>query len=231
MAEAQSEANGGKRFLEERRLVAHGQRVNPVAFGIGGVSALLLGSGTYERWLSQPPADWATAALVFGGAGAIYFAWQLNREGPAIRVGDAGVAIEQGSEVQRLLWCEMERISVEDGSLVLRGTGPTLRIATAAHPAAASWILKEAAERLPKLIDVPPSFVDTLPKPDPKDGTVNHVASLQTTGRRCAKTRKVIKYERDARLCPVCTEVYLKGQVPDSCLTCKAPLAGRTVVP
>jgi hypothetical protein len=170
-------------------------------------------------------------ALVLGVGGALYFAWQLNREGPALRVGDAGVAIEHGSEVQRLLWCDMETISIENDDLVLRGTGPTLRVASARHPAAVSWILKEAAERLPKLIEVPPAFVDGLPKPDAKDGTVNHVASLQTTGRRCAKTRKVIKYERDARLCPVCTQVYLKGDVPDACLTCKQPLSGRTVVP
>ncbi len=231
MAEAPSKSDKGKGFLEERRLVAHGQQANPVVLIVGGVSALLLGSGTYARWLSQPPAEWATMALVLGVAGAIYFAWQLSREGPAIRVGDAGVAIEQGSETQRLLWCDMERITLEDATLVLRGTGPTLSVATATHPLAASWILKEAAERMPKLIEVPPAFVDGLPKPDPKDGTVNHVPSLQTTGRRCAKSRKVIKYERDARLCPTCGQVYSKNEVPEACLTCKQPLEGRTVVP
>jgi len=231
MAEARTEANKGKQFLEERRLVAHGQRLNAVALGVGGLSALMLGSGTYTRWLSSAPAEWGTAALAAGIAGALYFAWQLTREGPAIRVGDAGVAIEKGSEVERLLWCDMERIAVEENNLVLSGTGPTLRVAVATHALAVSWILKEAAERLPRLLDVAPKFADGLPKPDIKDGAINHVASLQTTGRHCGKSRKVIKYERDARLCPTCTQAYLKDDVPQTCVTCKQPLTGRTVVP
>jgi hypothetical protein len=227
MAEARTEVNKGKQFLEERRLVAHGQQLNTVAFGVGGLSALILGTGTYARWLSPVPVEWATPALALGVAGSLYFAWQLTREGPAIRVGDAGVAIEKGSEVQRLLWCDLERIAVEENALVLSGTGPTLRIAVATHALAASWILKEAAERLPRLIDVPPKFADGLPKPDVKDGVINHVTSLQTTGRRCGKSRRVIKYERDARLCPVCAQVYLKDDVPEACVTCKRPLGGR----
>lgn len=231
MAEARTEANESKQFLEERRLVAHGQRLNAVPLGIGGLSALMLGSGTYARWLSPAPAEWATTALALGIAGSLYFAWQLTREGPAIRVGDAGVAIEKGSEMQRLLWCDMERIAVEENNLVLSGTGPTLRVAVATHALAVSWILKEAAERLPRLLDVPPKLADGLPKPDAKDGAINHVASLQTTGRRCGKSRKVIKYERDARLCPICAQAYIKDEVPGICVTCKQPLAGRTVVP
>jgi hypothetical protein len=231
MAEARTEPNKRKQFLEERRLVAHGQRLNAVVLGVGGLSALMLGSGTYARWLSPAPAEWATAALAAGIAGSLYFAWQLTREGPAVRVGDAGVAIEKGSEVERLLWCDMERIAVEENTLVLSGTGPTLRVAVLSHALAVSWILKEAAERLPKLIDVPPKFADDLPKPDAKDGAINHVASLQTTGRRCGKSRKVINYERDARLCPTCTQAYLKDEVPEVCVTCKLPLTGRTVVP
>jgi hypothetical protein len=228
---AEADADKGKRFLEERRLVAHGQQVNPLTLAAGGLGALLLGAGTYSRWLSQAPADWASMALGFGALGTVYFAWQINREGPAVRVGDAGVAIETGSEVQRLLWCDIDRIAIEGTDLVLSGTGPTLRVATTTHPLATAWILKEAAERLPAIIAVPPKFVDGLPKPGAKDGAVNQVASLQTTGRRCAKSRKVIKYERDARLCPVCTQVYLKDHVPATCVTCKQPLTGRTVVP
>jgi hypothetical protein len=231
MAEAQSDAHKGKRFLEERRLVAPNQRLTPVTLGVGALSAFGLGMGTYGRWLSQPPSEWATAELALGIVGAIFFAWQLSREGVAVRVGDAGVAIERGSEVVRLLWCDMKRIAVEKDQLVLSGTGPSLSIATTTHGRAVSWILKEAAERLPSLIDIAPKFADGLPKPDPKDGLIDQVLSLQTTGRRCAKTRKVIKYEREARLCPVCTQVYLKDEIPDVCLTCKHPLGSRSVVP
>ena len=34
-------------------------------------------------------------------------------------------------------------------------------------------------------------------------------------------------FERDARLCPNCGEVYLKDQVPKKCLTCQAELGTR----
>lgn len=220
-----------KQFLEERRLVAQGRQLNGAASGAGLVSGLALGIGTYARWLGDPAPDWANIALGLGLAGAIYFAWQLSREGMAVRVGDAGVALEQGSELQRLLWCEMESISVEKDQLQLRGSGPALSVPIAAHATAVAWILKEAAERLPRLIDVPPKFADTLPQPQTTDGAVNHVTSLQTTGRRCAKSRKVIKYERDARLCPMCTQVYLKDQIPDICLTCNHTLGPKSVVP
>ncbi len=231
MAEDQSEASTGKRFLEERRLVASSQRLTAVTLGIGGVSALVLGAGTYGRWLSQPPSEMASVELAIGLVGSLYFAWQLSREEAAIRVGDAGVAIERGSEIVRLLWCDMERIAVENDNLVLSGTGPSLSVPIKTHALAASWILKEAAERMPSLIDIAPKFADALPKPDAKDGMVDHVLSLQTTGRRCAKTRKVIKYERDARLCSTCTQVYLKDETPHICVTCKQRLGGTSVVP
>ena len=84
---------------------------------------------------------------------------------------------------------------------------------------------------MPSLIDVAPKFADGLPKPDAKDGLVDHVLSLQTTGRRCAKTRKIIKYEREARLCSMCTQVYLKEETPEICVTCKHTLGGKSVVP
>lgn len=220
-----------KQFLEERRLVAQGRQLNGGVSGAGLVSGLVLGIGTYARWLGDPAPDWANIALGLGLAGAVYFAWQLSREGVAVRVGDAGVAVEQGNELQRLLWCEMESISVEKDQLQLRGSGPVLSIPVTAHATAVAWILKEAAERLPKLLDVPPKFVDTLPQPQTTDGAVNHVTSLQTTGRRCAKSRKVIKYERDARLCPMCTQVYLKDQIPEICVTCNHTLGPKSVVP
>ena len=55
--------------------------------------------------------------------------------------------------------------------------------------------------------------------------------SLQTTGRRCAKSRKVIRYERDARICSVCTQVYLKDNLPNECVTCGKPIEGNVAVP
>ena len=226
-----AEAKKSKRFLQERRLVAAGQALQPSSLIAGFLGASALGAGIYGRWINQPAADYATALLVIGIACAAYFAWHLSREGAAVYVGDAGVAVEHKGEIERLLWCDMDRIRVDQDHLVLSGTGPTLSIAQATHALALSWILKEAAERLPRVIDVTPGFVDQLPKPANADGVLGPIMSLQTAGRRCAKSRKVIRYERDARLCTVCAQVYLRDDVPDTCVTCGKPLEGNLAVP
>jgi hypothetical protein len=226
-----TEAKKSKRSMQERRLVAAGQSLQPASLIAGFLGAAALGAGIYGRFINQPAADSATLLLVIGIACTAYFAWQLRREGTAVYVGDAGVAVEHKGEIERLLWCDMDRIRVDQDHLVLSGTGPTLSIAQATHALALSWILKEAAERLPRVIDVAPGFVDKLPKPSDKDGILGPIMSLQTAGRRCAKSRKIIRYERDARLCTVCTQVYMRDDVPDTCATCGKPLEGNTAVP
>jgi len=231
MTEAKSETKKSKQFLQERRLVALSQPMNLATLAIGFLGAGAFGAGTYGRWISQPPSELATLLLIVGALAAAYFGWQLNREGNAIRVGDAGVAVERAGQVERLLWCDMDRIRVEHDHLVLGGTGPTLSIAQISHARAISWILKEAAQRLPKLIDVQPSYADRLPKPQDDDGTQGPILSLQTTGRRCAQSRKVIRYERDARLCVGCAQVYLKDEMPEKCVSCGKSLEGNTAVP
>jgi len=231
MADAPSEAKKSKQVLQERRLAAAGQRMNPLTIAIGFVGAGALGAGTYGRWLNPTTESPAIALLAVGVVCAAYFAWQLSREGKVVRIGDAGVAIERGSEIERLLWCDMERIRVDQDHLVLSGTGPTLSVSISTHASAVSWVLKEAAERVPKAIDVTPNFTDQLPKPEVSDGTRGPIMSLQTTGRRCAKSRKVIRYERDARLCIVCAQAYLKDELPKDCVTCGKPLEGNVAVP
>ena len=231
MGDAAFEAKKNKRILQERRLAATGQRLNPLATAIGFIGAGALGAGTYMRWLNPNPDNPATAVLVAGALCAGYFVWQLSREGLVVRVGDAGVALERGNEIERLLWCDMERIHVAEDNLVLSGAGPTLSVGITTHARAVAWILKEAAQRLPKVIDVTPSFVDRCPKPESSDGVVGPILSLQTAGRRCATSRKVIRYERDARLCCGCTQVYLREDVPTNCATCGKPLEGNLAVP
>ena len=38
-----------------------------------------------------------------------------------------------------------------------------------------------------------------------------------------------ISFERDARLCPQCCQVYLRDQVPKKCVTCELDLADKAV--
>jgi hypothetical protein len=71
--------------------------------------------------------------------------------------------------------------------------------------------------------------VEGLPAPRDDDGELLSVEGAQVAGRTCAASGKTIAFERDARLCPQCTQVYLKDKVPKKCLTCGAELGERAV--
>jgi hypothetical protein len=46
----------------------------------------------------------------------------------------------------------------------------------------------------------------------------------QAAGQRCKASDKLIAFEKDARVCGRCGEVYHKEGVPSACLTCGAKL-------
>ncbi len=160
------------------------------------------------------------AALWFGDAGAI-----------PVRVGDAGVAVERGSEIIRLAWCDMEQIYVERGFLIMSGDGLKLELPMAAHKSAAAWILKEAVRRVPDVMDVKGSTVESLPEPKDTDGELVTISGVQVAGRRCAESDEIITFEGDARLCPRCGQVYHRSHVPKKCVTCGEEIAGKAIRP
>jgi len=55
------------------------------------------------------------------------------------------------------------------------------------------------------------------------------IDSLQIAGKNCAASDRPIAFERDARLCPNCAEVYHKDSVPKKCVTCENDLGDRAV--
>ena len=112
---------GTKRTHKERRYVGEQTYASKVAVGIGMFGALLLGAGVYARWVSETPASYAVylvglgamalmGSLVFGDLGTL-----------PVRVGDLGVAVERGSELERFAWCDLKRVYAERGKLVLEG--------------------------------------------------------------------------------------------------------------
>ena len=68
-----------------------------------------------------------------------------------------------------------------------------------------------------------------LPEPKDTDGELVPVEGLQVAGRQCAKSGKAISFERDARLCPNCGQVYHHTSVPKRCMTCKAELGEKAI--
>lgn len=216
-----------KRERKERRFSPEETYASRVTVYAGMFGALALGAGVYGQWLRPEPRDFAPMLI---GLGAVVFAgslWKGAAEVGHVRVGDAGVALEKGSDVVRILWCDIERASLENGRVIVRGKEATVSFPLDAHPKATAWLMAEGGRRVPDVMAFSRTELERLPEPKEFDGESVTVEELQIAGRHCRASGRPISFERDARLCPQCGEAYLKDQVPKKCLTCQAELGTR----
>jgi len=218
-----------KRVRKERRFVPEPTYASRASIGGGMLGALVLGAGVYGQWLSENPRAFAPYLFGVGAIGLGAALWFGDAGALPVRIGDAGIAVEKGSELVRLAWCDIERVYTERADLVAKGKELTLRIPITAHRTAVAWILSEGTKRVPAVMDVKRQSLDKLPEPKDSDGESREIEGLQVTGRHCAASGKPVSFERDARLCPNCGQVYLKDQVPNKCVTCDAPLGAKAV--
>ncbi len=215
--------------LSETRFDAEWNRPDWVAMGASVAAGLLLGAGTYASKWSDPPVDYGNFLLLGGLAAAGYFVFRMTSGKTVVRVGDAGVALEQGGELARLLWSEIESVRYKDQCLSLVGANTTLRLPSQSHTRAIRAVLAEAANRLPKILDVPAKVLEQLPTVAGDNPKPVSVESLQVAGKRCLVTNQVLTFERDARLCSHCTSIYHRDHVPAICVTCERPLGDTAV--
>lgn len=216
-----------KRERKERRFLPETTYASRVTTYAGMAGALALGAGVYANWI-RPEALAYAPYLVAGGALALGGAlWKSGADLGNVRIGDAGLALERGGDVERILWCDMERIALDDGRVVVTAKTGSLSFPIEAHPKAAAWLASEAGRRIPDIVAIRREDMKKLPEPRDLDGELVTIEEVQVTGRHCRATGKPIAFERDARLCPTCGEVYLKDQVPKKCMTCNAELATR----
>ncbi|HOU89720.1 MAG TPA: hypothetical protein PLU22_01680 [Polyangiaceae bacterium] len=214
--------------LVERRFVPGRAQTSTAAFVVGGLGAAALGAGVWGRFLSDPPFAQALYLLVPGAAalaGAVVWGSEI---GP-VRVGDAGVVLEANAEAVRLPWCDVERVRISGGNLLVVGKQVTITIPIGAHRQAAAWVLAEAQRRLPRIVDVKGSAADALPKPSEDAGELRKIEDLQVAGRHCAESEQPITFEGDARVCPNCAQIYHRSHVPERCRTCERKLGSRAL--
>ncbi|MGD0528179.1 MAG: hypothetical protein ABSE49_23800 [Polyangiaceae bacterium] len=213
------------RERRERRFEPQGSTSARVVYPVGALGALAMGAGAWEQFgplvheggpepLKFAPYILAAGALLVGGA-----IWIGTSGEPALRVGDAGLAVEKGG-VRRMPWYAIERIEWRDETVRVTGkddAGAALTIAAKlkSHPQAAAWIVKEARERVPTVVDVPEDA--SLPDPRVSAGESLPLEPPQVVGKHCAASGKVIAFEPDARVCPKCERVYFKTSVPAQC--------------
>jgi sRNA-binding protein len=202
------------------------------------IGAVLLGAGAYGEWLRGPVRQWLKGAvdpemaqphpyaayLLVAGALLLALVTLLGpRAARPVRVGDAGLGLEKGGdEIERLEWRDVSRILADADAITFQGPGAVVSIPLKQHAQAAARALAEAKARIPKKLE----DVDTsaIPRPDPDAGEVRPLEAAQLAGSRCRASDELIAFEKDARLCGRCGEVYHKAHVPSACLTCEASL-------
>jgi hypothetical protein len=218
-----------KRERKERRFSPEQTYSSGAAVGGGMLGALALGAGVWGQWISETPHSYSPYLL---GGGAIALGaslWFGDAGAVPVRIGDAGIALERGTELTRLAWCDLETVEIVGKQLLAKGKSTTFSIPIAAHPKAVAWILAEGTRRVPESMNVKKSDLVGLPEPKDLDGEMVLLEGVQVAGKHCAATDKPIAFERDARLCPNCAQVYLKDSVPKKCVTCEQDLGERAI--
>ncbi|MBS2019844.1 MAG: hypothetical protein JST00_43680 [Deltaproteobacteria bacterium] len=149
--------------------------------------------------------------------------WLGTASEPPIRVGSPGIGMERG-EVRRMPWSNVTQITFESGNLALvvvgkdeAGSSWNFKVSVKSHAEAVGWIVKEALDRIPKVVDIKDDVLETLPAANPHAGLKVELEPLQVVGKRDAVSGKIISYEPDARVCERCERVYFKRSVPKKC--------------
>ncbi|MBM4362002.1 MAG: hypothetical protein FJ104_04935, partial [Deltaproteobacteria bacterium] len=171
------------------------------------------------------------ALVAVGTLGLAAGLWLASATPAPLRVGDAGVAVERGREILRILWCDVEEIRLEGERLEVRSKAFTLAIPLDASAAAVADVVAQADRRRPAVVRLDDAARKRLPASREPAGEDVPVVGEQIAGRRCAASGEILAFERDARLCPGCGQAYEKSHVPESCATCGAALAGRAIAP
>ncbi len=236
MAKLTKRKPGSKHQRWEKRFLPRSTTSPTLVYGLGGLGALGLGGGFWGQfgsYLHKAPEDfeaWQYAPWLLA-AGAIITGvaiWIGTSGAASVRVGSGGVAEERG-QGRRIAWWAIESITLQNGALVVKGTGETgddetITLSLAALPEAAALTLKEASTRVGDKITLSAEERETVPASSKSEGESITPAPLQLVGKRCSKSDKVIAYEPDARVCPRCERVYRKESVPKTC-ACGASLA------
>jgi hypothetical protein len=233
MAKKTKSPKGGKaRERREQRFEPRTGASPAVVYWLGAIGAFAMGAGTWGEFGSLvretelEPFKLAPYVLAAGAVLVGVAIWVGTSGEPPLRVGDGGLAVERAG-VRRMPWYAVERIAWGDHAVRVHGkddagTAMSIVASLGSHPQAAAWIVKEARDRIPAVVDVPDGV--ELPEARAGAGKILPLEPPQVVGKHCAASGKVIAYEPDARICPRCERVYHKSSVPESC-SCGASLA------
>jgi len=187
-----------------------------VIMSLGG---LALGAGVYAGLILEDGAPSTRYApyLLAGGIVLLTLYFFFGRSGGLpLRVGDLGVGTEEGEDVHRLAWYQIQSVSLIEGALKLKPVGRAIVVPLASHPAAARRIAAEAKARIPERCELEGASLGPPADDDPQV----EVEPPQVTNLRCAASDTAIAVEKDVRLCGACGVVYHRKHVPPVCVEC-----------
>jgi hypothetical protein len=232
MAKANPTKRGKARVRRERRFEPRPNASPLAVYLLGGIGAVAMGAGAWGEFGSlvrqggPDPFKYAPYVLAFGAVLVGIAIWIGTSGEPPLRVGDGGLAVDRAG-VRRMPWYAVERVAWGEGAVRVTGkdeAGASMTVVATlvSHPQAAAWIVKEARERVPKVVV---DFPSDVPLPDVRAGAGEtlQLDPPQVVGKHCAASGTVIAYEPDARLCPRCERCFHKAHVPEFC-ACGASL-------
>lgn len=186
----------------------------------------LAGAGVYGQWVRvSNPEPHALAPYLLAAGAALLIAVALLGQFSvgAARVGDAGVGLEKGpNEIERLGWNQITNVAVSQSAVVVQAGERQIALSLSAHGQAAARVVAEAKERIPQRVDV--AAKDALPALDDSAGEKVVLEAAQAAGLHCKASGRLIAFERDARFCKRCGEIYHKDSVPKRCVGCEVLL-------
>lgn len=225
---------GPKRY--ERRFVPIASTNPWLVRVLGAIGGLAIGAGLYGYLYATGEGHAFHAAtvgdkiaqvpswLIAGGAvvmGATI--WLGTSSESPVRVGDPGIAVEKG-EVRRMPWWGVDKITWQPGERAVLVTGKdethrlwTFKVPMASHPEACARLIEEARRRIKKKVEIEKGVLKQMPVAHEHAGQRLELEPLQVVGKKCAASGRVISYEPDARVCPLCERVYYKRSVPNKC--------------
>jgi hypothetical protein len=197
-----------------------------IGLGLIALGCAGLGAAVYGLWLAPDPvagSGWILGAgVLLVGLGAGLGA----RRAPTLRVGPFGITLGDPREVQRLPWCDIQRIHVSGELLRIETARGPLQLPFAAYGPAIARIVAEAAARIGERVDVSPRAHERLPALSESAGELVPAGRLQLAGRKCLASGSSLTFETDARWCDNCAALYHRQHLPAACVSCGRPLSG-----
>ncbi len=230
MAKSSKKARARAKARTERRFDPRPSASPLLVTLLGGGGAAALGAGVFAQfghaWMEsdQPPYTFAPALLASGAIAFGAAVWAGTSGEAAVRVGSGGVAVEMGDELVRVPWYAVTRVVWDPDAETLAvqgdddaGRPQRLVLTPKVHPGAIAWIVKEARERIPSVVDVPDEARGLPETRGLAGGEVLTMDAVQVVGRRCAASDRIIAYEPDARVCPRCERAFHHASLPETC--------------